>query len=86
MPLDDDLSVLSSAQQRIDRRQMLFEPDVDDASTYRDSRSITTSTAYRIGPRRDSTSTLKKSIAAIAPQCALRNVAHGMCFRLSGAG
>ena len=42
------------------------------------------STKYRTNPTRVSTSTLKKSVAAIAPQCALRNVPHGI-FR-SGAG
>jgi hypothetical protein len=39
--LDDDLPLVSSAQHRIDRRQMLFESDVHNASAYRDDRAGT---------------------------------------------
>ncbi len=47
---------------------------------------MTKSTKYRTKPVRVSTSTLKKSVAAIAPQCAFRKVSHDIgCFR-SGAG
>ncbi len=37
--LDGDLPVLTRAEQRIDRRQMPFEPDVDDAAAHRDDRA-----------------------------------------------
>ena len=44
------------------------------------------STKYRTSPLRVRTSTLKKSVAAIAPQCALRNVDHDSPLFRSGAG
>jgi hypothetical protein len=45
-------------------------------STLRDRRSMMKSTKYRTRPVRVSTSTLKKSVAAIAPQRAFKKVSH----------
>ena len=41
------------------------------------SRSVMTRTEWRTAPVKVITSTLKKSMAALAPQCAFRNVAQG---------
>ena len=55
-------------------------------STRRDLRSMTKSTKYRINPRAVSTSTVKKSVAAIAPLWAFRKVLQGERLSLAGAG
>jgi hypothetical protein len=49
-------------------------------------RSMTKNTRYRTKPTRVHTSTVKKSAAAIASQCAFRNFDQGMCGSRSGAG
>ena len=43
-------------------------------------------TKYRVRPCIVSVSTAKKSAAAMAPQCARRNVRHDICLPRSGAG
>jgi hypothetical protein len=53
-------------------------------STVRLPISITNKTWYRISPSSVTTSTVKKSIPAIAPRCALMNVPHDI--PLDGAG
>ncbi len=53
---------------------------IREISTLRLFRSMTKSTKYRINPDRVITSTLKKSVAAIAPQWAFRNVFHDIPF------
>jgi hypothetical protein len=49
--------------------------------TRREARSMTTTVSYVTTPRHGHTSAVKKSGAAITPQCALRNVCHevGRC-------
>ena len=55
-------------------------------STRRVASSIRTSTVNRVRPRGVQTSTVKKSAAASASQCAARNSRHVLRFMRSGAG
>jgi hypothetical protein len=50
-------------------------------STRRLARSITKKTWYRTSPAQLSSSTVKKSAAAMALRCALMNVVHEYCRR-----
>jgi hypothetical protein len=56
------------------------------AGTRRVFMSMTKRTRKRTRPPTVSTSTLKKSAAAMAPQCAFRNVFQGIVFPRRGAG